>query len=95
VITDGTDGEGHPDHTEYLANYSGKDSPVKGERDFDAVALRRIDRFTTFVINKKNGEVVRLLRRTVSKDGKTLTSAMVGITVTGQAIHNVTVYDKQ
>lgn len=95
VITEGTDGQGLPDHTEYSAKFGGQDFPVKGERDFDSVAIQRIDATTTFVINKMHGKVVRLLKRVVSKDGKTLTAAMVGITVTGQAIHNVTVYDRQ
>ena len=95
VITDGTDGQGRPDHTEYSAKYDGKDYPVKGEQDFDSVQLKRIDASTTLCINKKGGTVVRSLRRVVSKDGKTLTAAMVGITTTGQAIYNVTVYDRQ
>ena len=95
VSTDGTDGEGKPDHTQYNAKYDGKDYPVRGERDFDAVELKRIDANTTICFNKKGGKVVRILRRVVSKDGKTLTAAMVGVTATGQAIYNVTVYDRQ
>ena len=95
VSTDGTDGQGRPDHTQYNAKYDGKDYPVRGERDFDAVELKRIDANTTVCFNKMGGKVVRILRRVVSKDGKTLTAAMVGITATGQAIYNVTVYDRQ
>ena len=95
VSTDGTDGQGRPDHTQYNARYDGKDYPVKGEQDFDAVELKRIDANTSVCFNKRGGKVVRILRRVVSKDGKTLTAAMVGITATGQAIYNVTVYDRQ
>jgi hypothetical protein len=95
VITDGTDAQGNPDHTEYSAQYDGKDYPVAGERDFDTVALQRIDPHTTLLINKKGGHVVRVLRRVVSKDGRTLTAAMVGVNARGQAFHNVTVYDRQ
>ena len=96
VTTDGMNAQGAPTHTEYTtATLDGKDYPLKGSADYDSVAIKKIDANTIITINKKGGATVRMLRTTVSKDGKTSTSDQVGYNAQGMAFHNVTVFDKQ
>jgi len=95
TTVDGIDAQGKPTHTEYTAKYDGKDYPVTGSADSDAVAMTRIDLHTRVLINKKAGTVVRILRGTVSPDGKTYTAVSVGIDAQGRAFHNIGVFDKQ
>jgi hypothetical protein len=93
--TDGMDAHGAATHTEFTANWDGKDYPVTGSADYDAVSLKKIDAFTLMTVDKRNGVVVRMIRTVVSKNGKTGTSAVVGYTAQGIAFHNVVVLDKQ
>jgi hypothetical protein len=96
VTTDGVTALGTPIHTEYNAStLDEKDYPLSGSPNYDSVATKRIDADTTITVNKKGGIVVRMLRGTVSKDGKTLTLDQVGYNAQGQAFHEVTVYGKQ
>jgi hypothetical protein len=95
VTTDGTDAKGAPTHTEYTATQDNKVYPYKGSADMNSVAVKILDANTAVTVNKKGGTVVRILRSTVSKDGKTLTIVGVGYNAQGVAFHNVTVYDKQ
>ena len=95
TTTEGVDAQGNKTRAEYSAKYDGKDYSITGSPNFDKAALKRIDDYTTLLINKKDGNVVRLMKQTVSKDGKTRTSASVGVTAKGEAFHNVTVFDKQ
>jgi hypothetical protein len=44
---------------------------------------------------KKSGKVGSTARRTVSKDGKTMTLAISGTNTKGEKVHNVAVYGKQ
>jgi hypothetical protein len=93
--TDGVDAQGNKTHGEYSAKYDGKDYSVTGSPNWDKAALKKIDANTTLLINKKDGNVVRLMRQTISKDGKTRTSASVGVNAKGEAFHNIVVFDKQ
>jgi hypothetical protein len=92
---DGVSAQGNPTHTGYTAKYDGNDYPYTGSADYDTIALQRIDASTSLTTNKKNGTVVRMLRRTLSKDGRSMTLVSVGINAKGQAFHNVAIYDKQ
>lgn len=93
--TDGTDAKGAPTHTEYTAAADGKDYPYTGSGDYDSIALKALNANTTINVYKKGGTVVRMLRGTVSRDGKTLTLVQVGYNSQGIAFHNVVVLDKQ
>ena len=95
LTVDGVDAQGKPTHSEYSAQYDGKDYPWKGSTSFDAVALKRIDAYTSLTISKKGGKVVRLMIRTASKDGKTHTADQFGVDAQGKPYHNIVVYDKQ
>jgi hypothetical protein len=80
---------------EYPANYDGKDYPVDGSRDVDAVALSRMDDYTSEAILKHAGKEVGTARRVVSKDGKSMTITYKGVNTRGDHVDNVAVYDRQ
>lgn len=80
---------------EYPANYDGKDYPVSGSRDVDAVVLTRMDDFTSAATLKHAGKEIGVARRVVSRDGKTMTISYKGINTRGDLVDNVAVYDKQ
>jgi hypothetical protein len=80
---------------EYPANYDGKDYPVSGSRDVDAVVLTRMDDFTSAATLKHFGKEIGVARRVVSPDRKTMTISYKGINTRGDQVDNVAVYDKQ
>lgn len=80
---------------EYPANYDGKDYPVDGSRDVDAVVLTRMDDFTSAATLKHAGKQIGVARRVVSPDGKTMTISYKGINTRGDQVDNVAVYDRQ
>ena len=82
-------------HEESTAKFDGKDYPVTGSLTFDSVARKQIDSHTRVTINKKAGNVIRMLRGVVSTDGKTFTSTGIAIDAQGKAQNNVAVFDKQ
>jgi hypothetical protein len=91
----GISAEGKPTLLEYTAKYDGKDYPVTGSQDFDAISLKQVDAATSVATLKKGGKVVQTTTRVVSKDGKTLTLTVKGKNAKGQAVDNVMVFDKQ
>jgi hypothetical protein len=91
----GIDAEGKPTLVQYTAKYDGKDYPVTGSQDFDAISLKRVDAVTAEATTKKGGKVVGTTKRVVSKDGKTLTLTTIGTNAKGQAVNNVAVFDKR
>jgi len=80
---------------EYPANYDGKDYPVSGSRDVDAVALTRMDEFTSAATLKHAGKEIGVAKRVVSPDRKTMTITYKGINTRGDMVDNVGVYDRQ
>jgi len=82
-------------HEESTAKFDGKDYPVTGSLTFDSVARKQIDSHTRITINKKAGNVVRMLRGVVSPDGKTFTSTGIAIDAQGKAQNILAVFDKQ
>jgi ABC-type xylose transport system substrate-binding protein len=80
---------------QYTAKYDGKDYPVTGSQDFDAISLKRVDAGTAQATLKKGGKVIQTATRVVSKDGKTLTLTTIGANAKGQAVNNVLVFDKR
>ena len=87
--------DGSSTHTEYTANYDGKDYPLKGMKDADTVSLRRIDANSTERSDKMGGKVVRTYRRTLSADGKTMTATITGTDDQGRTIKNTGVLERQ
>ena len=81
---------------EYTTRYDGKDAPVVGNSPWgDTTALTRVDANTTRTMYKKNGKVTVIQISIVSSDGKTRTVTTKGTNPMGQAVDNVSVYDRQ
>lgn len=72
-----------------------KDYPVMGGADFDSLAAQQVDANTAKFTMKRAGKAVGTTTRTVSKDGKTLTSKMKVTTAKGEQTENTLVFDKQ
>jgi hypothetical protein len=75
--------------------YDGKDYPVTGAADFDAISGKRLADGTVESTQKKAGKAVGTSVRTISKDGKTLTLKSKGTNAAGVAYDNTLVFDKQ
>jgi len=74
----------------------GKEYPYKSDTiDADSVSERRISSHVTAWRLKKNGRVVETGRRTVSRDGRTLTMIQRGTNARGEKFTDVAVYDKE
>ena len=82
--------DGHSTTVLISANYDGKDYPVTGSSDYDAIALKRINDQTAEAALTHAGKVVATSRREVSDDRRTMT-----ITFQGQQISIKAVYDRQ
>jgi hypothetical protein len=71
-----------------------KDAAVTGRPDYESVAIKRTGDGTSGE-RKKAGKVVQTFTRSVSADGKTLTTSAKGTNAAGGKVDNVQVYDKQ
>ena len=94
VTSDGVPADGQATHTEYTANYDGKDYPITGSAIADTVSLKRIDANTVERTDKKGGKVVQTLTRKVSSDGKMMTTTVKGTNAQGQPVNNELVFGK-
>jgi hypothetical protein len=89
--------------TVYQARYDGQVYPSRvstseraGESAGDEVVLRKIDARTRERIVKREGRVVRVMHRTLSSDGRTLTSVLTDIDSAGRkVVASTLVYEKQ
>jgi len=69
-----TNADGREMTTETMYQFDGKDYPVTGSPDFDSLSAQQVDAQTAKFTLKRGGKAVGTTTRTVSKDGKTLTS---------------------
>jgi hypothetical protein len=92
--------------TSYVAKYDGKEYPSRtviterpgeqGTERNDTVVLQKIDDRTRERHWKQDGRLVRILRRVVSEDGKTLTSQVVDVDERGrESVTSTLVFDKR
>lgn len=95
VTTDGTDGSGKPQHTEWTGKFDGKDYPLMGDSASDSRAYKKIDDHTLELANKKDGKATLTGRIVVSADGKTRTLHVTGTDSAGKKLSETAVYDKQ
>jgi hypothetical protein len=95
AATKGIGADGKPTSTDYTANFDGKDHPVKGNPDWDAVSIKRVDSHTIEFTRKRGGKVVQTATSVVSKDGKTRTITASGVNAQGQKMQTTGVYDKK
>jgi hypothetical protein len=94
VTTEGVNGDGSKNATEYTAKYDGKDVPFKGSAAVDTVSLVRKDDQTTVRTDKKAGKVVATLTRVVAKDSQSFTVTVKGTNAKGEPVNNTVVFDK-
>ncbi len=92
---EGINATGAPIMTQYTAQYDGKDYPYTGSQNVDTVSFKRIDARTIERTNKKGDKVLTTSTQVVSQDGKTITATTKGTNAQGQAVDNVTVWEKQ
>jgi hypothetical protein len=87
--------EGKETTTQATYKLNGKDYPSMGNPDFDSLSGIQIDTNTVEFTLKRAGEPVGKIRRTVSKDGQTLTVNYEIKNANGVQTGAVTVFDKQ
>jgi len=95
ATTEGVNAAGTATMTQYTANVDGKDYAMTGSQNADTVSLKRIDARTMERTDKKGEKVVATSTRVVSEDGKTMTVTTKGTNAQGQAVDNVSVWEKQ
>lgn len=95
VITDGTDKDGKPAHTEWTGKFDGKDYPITGDSSADSRSYKKIDEHTLEMANKKSGKVTTNGRIVVSADGKSRTVHITGTDSSGKKASSTALYDKQ
>jgi hypothetical protein len=91
----GVDAQGKPTLIEFTVSYDGKHHPLKGYADWDSIAMKRIDAYTTEFTQSRGGKVALSGRRVVSKDGKTMTITAKGTTATGEPVDSLLVFEKR
>ena len=79
----------------YTAKFDGKDYPVTGSENLDAISIKKIDDHSTESTLKRAGKAVASAKRTISKDGKVMTITTTGTNAKGEKFNTVAVYDKQ
>jgi hypothetical protein len=87
--------DGKTVHGEFAAKYDGKDYPVKGDPDTDAVSMRRINDRTFDYIYKKAGKEVMREHDVISSDGKTANVTFKGKSPKGEDYTVATVWEKK
>ena len=99
---DGIDGQGKRIQNGYTMKFDGKDYPtnqlVDGKPNpsaADFVSWKKIDDYTYEQTNKFKGKKLTVARHVISKDGKTRTVTTTGVTVQGEKLTNLLVFEKQ
>jgi hypothetical protein len=87
--------EGKETTTQTTYKLNGMDYPSMGNPDFDSLSGMQIDTNTVEFSLKKAGKPVGKIRRTVSRDGQTLTINFVLTNTNGVQTSALTVFDKQ
>ena len=95
ATVDGVAGTGDKTHWSYTGVIDGKDHPMTGNPDGDAISLRRISATSVDTTYKLKGKPTLVNVRTVSADGKTLTVTTKGTNAQGQKVNNTQVFDKK
>ena len=73
----------------------GKDYPVTGSTQYDSISGKQVNPRTASFTLKKGGTAVGTTTRTVSKDGKHLTSKSSSTSAKGDKSESVLIFDKQ
>jgi hypothetical protein len=91
----GIDGDGKPRSIQASYSLDGREHPIIGSPDADSQSITRVDALTIEGTLKKGGKVVQTVRRSITKDGKTMTITFKGQNAQGQTINNVMVFEKR
>ena len=95
VVSDRVESDGKTVHFEWTAKFDGKDYAVKGDPSRDMVSVKKVDDYNLEITNKKAGKVTTMIKAVYAKDGKTRVETVTGANAQGQAVNNVTAWDKQ
>ena len=95
IVVSATDAAGKPATTEFTTTFDGKESPTRGNPDYDSVTAKRVDDQTIELTLKRAGKPVQTVTRAVAKDGQSATVTVTGVNVKGQKINNVMVYTRK
>ena len=87
--------EGKETITQATYKLNGKDYPSMGNPDFDSLSGMQIDTNTVEFTLKRAGKPIGKIRRTVSKDGQTLTINYEIMNASGVQTGALTVFDRQ
>ena len=90
----GIDAQGKPMLIEFTATLDGAICPLKGYADWDAISMKKIDTYTTEFTQYRNGKAELSGKRTISKDGKTMTVNATGTAANGDKVEIKAVFDK-
>lgn len=85
------DAQGRESRRDYTAHYDGKDYPFPGS-PWDTIALKRLDRFRSEAVFKKDNVIVQRSTITVSKDGRVLTFRAMS---RDRRVAHIEVFDRQ
>ena len=87
--------DGRTLHSEYSADYDGKESMVMGAHGMLLpVTLKRTDPKTVVATYTRGFQVIAVSRRTVSLDGRSMTITTTSKNQSGKNVTNVGVYDR-
>jgi hypothetical protein len=86
---------GAPISAHYTVPENGGTGKIIESSSYDAVSAKRLNANERETSYSKGGKVVLTVRTTVSKDGKTLNSAVKGTDPAGQVVDGTSVYEKQ
>ena len=98
LTVEGFNAQGLVSRVQLVYKRDGKEYPEAstGARGIRHVAVRAVDRFTEELSFTLDGRAIETLNTiTVSKDGRTLTQRVTGVTAQGQRYTNTVVYDRQ
>jgi hypothetical protein len=87
--------DGKSTSVQHPLNYDGQEHPITGSGQADAIALEKIDEYTSEAVLKHAAKIIGRNRRTVSPDGKTMTITYEGAGNGGRPIKNIAVYERQ
>jgi hypothetical protein len=85
---------GEARHWEWIAQYSGKDSPADAGLFADTVALKKTGRNTLEVVYKREGTAI-LSEQWVVSEGKELRITRKGMKPSGEGFSGILVYEKE
>ena len=94
IVEKGTGASGAPVSNHYSVPARGGTGKLI-EGPYDAVSSRRLNAIAQEISFSKSGKVVFTVRSNVSKDGKTLSNAVSGTNIAGQAVEGVNTFEKQ